>query len=63
MLVLRAGLARGEDVLVLAAGSGIGAMAVQIGRLRGARVIATVGRPAKVDKARALGADFVIDYS
>ncbi len=63
MLVARAGLGRGEDVLVLAAGSGIGAMAVQIGRLRGARVIATVGRPAKVAKARALGADFVVDHS
>src|SRR5215472_14110592 len=41
MLLTRAGLKPGEDVLVLAAGSGIGSAATQIARLIGARVIAT----------------------
>lgn len=62
MLVTRAALRPGEDVLVVAAGSGIGAMAVQIAKLSGARVIATAGRPEKLDKARELGADFVVDH-
>jgi NADPH:quinone reductase-like Zn-dependent oxidoreductase len=63
MLVRRAGLRPGEDVLIVAAGSGIGAMGVQIAKLSGARVIATAGRQEKLDKARALGADLVVDHS
>jgi NADPH:quinone reductase-like Zn-dependent oxidoreductase len=63
MLVTRATLRQGEDVLVVAAGSGIGAMAIQIAKLSGARVIATAGRPEKLAKARELGADFVVDHS
>jgi NADPH:quinone reductase-like Zn-dependent oxidoreductase len=62
MLVTRAALRAGEDVLVWAAGSGVGMAAVQIAKARGARVIATVGRPEKVDKARALGADHVLNH-
>ncbi len=61
MLVTRARLRPGEDVLVLAAGSNVGSAAIQIARLCGARrVFATVGSPAKVAPARALGADHVI---
>lgn len=63
MLVSRAALRQGEDVLIVAAGSGIGAMGVQIAKLSGARVIATAGRPDKLAKAKALGADFVVDHS
>jgi len=62
MLVARAGVRLGDDVLVHAAGSGVGSAAVQVARLHGARVIATVGSSAKADKARALGADETIDY-
>jgi len=62
MLMTRAGLQRGEDVLVLAAGSGVGQAAVQIARLHGARVFATAGTPEKLDRARALGADEAIDH-
>ena len=62
MLVARAGVRLGDDVLVHAAGSGVGSAAVQIARLHGARVLATVGSPAKADKARALGADETIEY-
>ena len=43
MLMTRARLERGEDVLVLAAGSGVGQAAIQIACLHGARVFATAG--------------------
>lgn len=62
MLVTRARLARGEDVLVWAAGSGVGMAAVQVAKLLGARVIATVGHEGKVEQARSLGADEVLDH-
>jgi NADPH:quinone reductase-like Zn-dependent oxidoreductase len=62
MLVGRAKLARGETALIHAAGSGVGHAALQIAKHMGARVITTVGSPAKVDKAKALGADAVISY-
>lgn len=56
MLVTKAGVKPGEDVLVLAAGSGVGQAAIQIARLHGARVIATAGSDDKLERARALGA-------
>ena len=62
MLITRANLQRGEDVLVLAAGSGVGQAAVQIARLIGARVIATAGTDAKLERARAIGAAEVINH-
>ena len=62
MLVVRARVRRGEDVLVWAAGSGVGTAAVQIAKALGARVIATAGSPAKLARARDLGADEVIDH-
>lgn len=62
MLVARAHVQRGEDVLVLAAGSGVGQAAVQVAALHGARVFATAGSPAKLERARALGAAAVIDH-
>lgn len=61
-LVVRAGLRVGEALLVHAAGSGVGSAAVQIGKLLGARVIATAGSDAKCQKARALGADLAVNY-
>jgi NADPH:quinone reductase-like Zn-dependent oxidoreductase len=62
MLVTRAQLRPGEDVLVLAAGSGVGSAAIQIARLIGARVIATASTPEKRERALALGAHEVVDY-
>lgn len=62
MLVRRAALQSGEDLLVMAAGSGIGAGAIQLGKLLGARVITTAGSRWKLDKAAELGADAGIDY-
>jgi NADPH:quinone reductase-like Zn-dependent oxidoreductase len=63
MLVARAQLRPGEDVLVQAAGSGVGIAAVQIAKLLGARVIATASTEAKLKKARQLGADETINYT
>jgi len=62
MLMTRAGLKRGEDVLVLAAGSGVGQAAIQIASLHGARVFATAGSDRKLERARALGACEVIHH-
>ena len=62
MLMTRAQLERGEDVLVLAAGSGVGQAAIQIAALHGARVFATAGSAEKLERARALGASEVIHH-
>ena len=62
MLVTRAKTQAGERVLVQAAGSGVGHAAVQIAKHLKARVITTVGSDTKVPKAKALGADEVINY-
>lgn len=62
MLVSRAQLREGEWVLVHAAGSGVGSAAIQIAKLLGATVIATARGESKLDAARKLGADHVVDY-
>ena len=63
MLVGRARVCAGEDVLVVGAGSGVGSAAIQVAKLHGARVIATAGSAAKLERARALGADATIDHA
>ncbi|HZP01491.1 MAG TPA: zinc-binding dehydrogenase [Terriglobia bacterium] len=63
MLFTRAGLRAGEEVLVIGAGSGVGSAAIQIAKFAGARVIAVAGTDEKLEKARALGADEVINHS
>ena len=62
MLITRAHLKRGDDVLILAAGSGVGQAAIQIAFLHGARVFATAGSEEKLERARALGAYEVIHH-
>jgi NADPH:quinone reductase-like Zn-dependent oxidoreductase len=62
MLMARARLQPGEDVLVLAASSGVGMAAIQIARMFQCRVIATAGSEEKMARARELGADFTIDH-
>lgn len=62
MLVARAELQPGEDVLILGAGSGVGSAAIQIAKFFGARVIATAGNEAKLEKASQLGADHTINH-
>jgi NADPH:quinone reductase-like Zn-dependent oxidoreductase len=62
MLFALAGLQHGETVLIMGAGGGVGSMAVQMAKLTGARVIATVGADDKIPKAVILGADAVIHH-
>ncbi len=61
-LLVKADLKPGQTVLVHAAGSGVGSAAIQIARLCGARVIATVGSDDKIEFARSLGAERVVNY-
>lgn len=63
MLVARANVQPGEDVLVHAAGSGVGSIGIQIAKLHGARVITTASSDEKLAKARELGADETINYT
>lgn len=63
MLATKAQLRPGETVLIHAAGSGVGSAGVQIAKLMGATVIATASTQAKLDKAKALGADHLINYA
>jgi NADPH:quinone reductase-like Zn-dependent oxidoreductase len=62
MLVDKAAIRPGEQVLIHAAGSGVGSAAIQIAKLFGAEVIATASSAAKLDRARELGADHLINY-
>ena len=62
MLFDNARLEPGETVLVHAGGSGIGTAAIVMAKAIGCTVITTVGDDAKAEKARALGADHVINY-
>ncbi|MCT8997046.1 zinc-binding dehydrogenase [Chelativorans intermedius] len=62
MLFDNARLEPGETILVHAGGSGIGSAAIQLAKRIGCTVITTVGSPDKAEKARALGADHVINY-
>lgn len=61
-LVNRARLRPGEDVLVIAGGSGVGSFGIQIARAAGARVFTTVGSDEKREPAIRLGADSVINH-
>jgi NADPH:quinone reductase-like Zn-dependent oxidoreductase len=62
MLITRAQLQPGEDVLVLAGGSGVGMAAIQIAKFFGAQVIVTASSDAKLEKAKQLGADELINH-
>ena len=62
MLFDNARLKPGETILVHAGGSGIGSAAIKMAKALGCTVITTVGDDAKAEKAKALGADHVINY-
>jgi NADPH:quinone reductase-like Zn-dependent oxidoreductase len=62
MLFDNARLEPGETILVHAGGSGIGTIAIKIAKAIGCTVITTVGSADKAAKAKALGADHVINY-
>jgi NADPH:quinone reductase-like Zn-dependent oxidoreductase len=62
-LVLRAGIRQGETVLVQSAGSGAGTACIQVAKLFNATVITTVGDDRKIEQAKALGGDLVVNYT
>jgi alcohol dehydrogenase len=62
MLFDNAGLEAGQWILIQAGGSGIGTAAIQLAKAAGATVVTTVGSDDKAEKARAIGADHVINY-
>ncbi len=62
MLIHRAALRAGESVLIVGAGGGVNSMAIQIAKLAGATVYALTSSEEKMEKARQLGADFVLNY-
>ncbi|HEY5306009.1 MAG TPA: zinc-binding dehydrogenase [Pseudolabrys sp.] len=62
MLFDNAKLKPGETILVHAGGSGIGSVAIKMAKALGCTIITTVGDDAKAEKAKALGADHVINY-
>ena len=57
-----AGLRPGEALLVHGGSSGVGTMAIQLGRAMGARVAVTAGSAAKLERCRELGADVLVNY-
>ncbi|KAL8712367.1 MAG: hypothetical protein Q9225_006957 [Loekoesia sp. 1 TL-2023] len=62
-LVYRAGVKKGDFVLIHAAAGGVGLAAVQIAKAFGATVIATAGSKRKFEVARDFGADYTVDYN
>ncbi len=62
MLVDRGRVGPGQTVLIVAGGSGVGSAGIQIARLFGARVIATVGSDEKLSRMKELGAEAVINH-
>jgi len=62
MMVAKGNIRPGEDVLILGAGAGVGTAAIQIAKMAGCRVFATASTEDKLDRARQLGADFLINY-
>lgn len=62
MLVDKAKIRPGQWVLVHGGGSGVGSAGIQIAKLYGCRVITTAGSDEKLERAKALGADFGINY-
>lgn len=58
-----AGVQPGEELIVLGAGGGVGLAAVQLGSVLGAKVTAVASSPEKLDAAKAMGAERVIDHT
>jgi NADPH:quinone reductase-like Zn-dependent oxidoreductase len=62
MLIARANLRPGEDVLIHGAGSGLTTAAIQVAKLAGCTVLVTSSSDEKLQKAKALGADVLVNY-
>ena len=63
MLITRAQLRAGDDVLILGAGGSVGSAGLQIAKLVGARIFATASTDAKLARAKEFGADVTINYT
>ncbi|MGH7720924.1 MAG: zinc-binding dehydrogenase [Gemmatimonadaceae bacterium] len=63
MVVTRADLREGENVLIWGIGGGVALAALQIAKLQGARVWVTSGSDEKLERARSLGADETLNHS
>jgi NADPH:quinone reductase-like Zn-dependent oxidoreductase len=63
MLHTRARVKANDEVVVFGASSGVGTAAIQIARAAGARVLAVAGNEEKLQKAKELGADELINYN
>ncbi len=63
MLITRAQLRAGEDILILGAGGSVGSAGLQIAKLVGARIFATASTNEKLVRAIEHGADFTINYA
>ena len=62
MLVTRAGIQKGDNVLVMGSGGGVNSLSIQIAKHFGAEVHVVAGGAKKKSKAEDLGASFVVDY-
>ena len=63
MLITRAQLRAGDDVLILGVGGSVGSAALQIAKLVGARIFATASTDVKLARAKEFGADVTINYT
>ena len=63
MLIKRAQLRAGDDVLILGAGGSVGSAGMQIAKLVGARIFATASTDEKLARAKQFGADVTINYA
>ncbi|TML77405.1 MAG: zinc-binding dehydrogenase [Actinobacteria bacterium] len=63
MLVTRAGLREGEWVLAWGIGGGVSTAVLAIAKALGARVLITSSSEAKLERARELGADAIVNHS
>ncbi|MHA2139885.1 MAG: zinc-binding dehydrogenase [Candidatus Thorarchaeota archaeon] len=63
LLMTKARLRAGEDVLIIGIGGGVAIAAFQIAKLSGARVFVTSSSDKKLEKARKLGADYLINHA
>ncbi|EDP73894.1 zinc-binding dehydrogenase [Hydrogenivirga sp. 128-5-R1-1] len=61
-IITRGGIKQGDIVLIHGGGSGVGTAGIQIAKAFNATVITTVGDDWKVEKAKEIGADYVINY-
>ncbi len=63
LLMSKAKLAPGDDVLIIGIGGGVALAALQIAKVAGARVFVTSSSDTKLEKARLLGADILINHN